>query len=360
MRIDAIQITDFRNLKNLEIKDFEKINIIQGLNAQGKTNLVEAIAYLSLAESFRNDENVDLINYQTEFARISATISKGLYHHELKAVISKASNKLFFDNKELKKVSDFIGIINVVTFSPEDVFLFKGSPRNRRDFLNKEISKISPSYYLAKNQLTKLLKERNELLKSSNIDRILLETYDLQLARANSEIAKKRKDFLEKLEDIIHKEYRELIKKDVDIKIEYLNQFEGDYHTESIKERLKESYQDDIQKGSTQIGVQKDDFVLKLDGKNVAHYGSQGQNRLAAIALKLATIKVVKDKTGEEAIVVLDDVLSELDENKRKELIKILSKENQVFLTTTEDEEFPELSKALKIKIVQGQTEGES
>lgn len=360
MRIDAIQITDFRNLKDLEIKCFKKINIIHGLNAQGKTNLVEAIAYLSLAESFRNDENVDLINHQADFARIGATISKGSYHHELKTVISKASNKFFFDNKELKKASDFIGIVNVVTFSPDDVFLFKGSPRNRREFLNKEISKISPSYYLAKNQLTKLLKERNELLKSSKIDKILLDTYDLQLSKANSEIAKKRQDFLGKLKEIVREKYRELIKQDVDIDIEYLNQFEGDYCIESIQTRLKESYQDDVQKGSTQIGVQKDDFILKLDGRDIAHYGSQGQNRLAAIAIKLATIEVVKDKTGEEAIVVLDDVLSELDENKRKELIKILSKENQVFLTTTKDEEFPELSKALKIKIVQGQTEGES
>jgi len=360
MRLESIKISEFRNLKEIEIEGFDKINVIYGLNAQGKTNFVEAIAYLSLLKSFRSDDNLDLINREADFARIEATTSEGDRKQKLKVVINKLSTKTFLGNKEIKKIGDFIGTVNTITFSPEDVFLFKEAPRVRRSFLNNEISKISPAYYLAKNQLSKLLKERNELLKSDKIDMVLLETYNQQLAQLNSEIARKRLEFLNKIEKTASSKYQELSGDDIKIEIEYINQFNGDYQAEHIEKLLMDKFEEDHQKGATQIGVHKDDFVLKLDGKNIAHYGSQGQNRLAALALKLAVIEVNKEKTGSEAIVILDDVLSELDKIKQKRLLDMLEKENQVFITTTQDADVANIAQAKKIKIVQGQAEGES
>ena len=360
MRLETIKISDFRNIDFLELKGLKKINVFFGDNAQGKTNIVEALYYLSLVKSFRTSDNTSLVKEEKEFAKIEGSFLHEYGRIDLKAVINHKGQKLFENNKEVKRISDFIGVVNVVAFSPEDVFLFKDSPRVRRQFLNNEISKLSPSYYLAKTNASKLLKERNEILKNDKIDKKLLEAIDIQLSRASSEIARKRADFLKKLEELASVEFKQIFGDECEIRIEYINQFKGDYDATSIQMLLEEDFLDDCRYKVTQRGIHKDDFCLKIDGKKIADYGSQGQNRLAAIALKLATIKIVKEKTGEEAIVILDDVLSELDQDKKKYLFETIRKENQVFMTTTEFEDFGQIEDLLKVEIKAGKAEGES
>ena len=361
MRIEKLNISNFRNIENLELTDLKQINIIHGSNAQGKTSLIEALAFLSIAKSFRNDENNSLINFSSDFAKVEATIKKTYSSFKLAAVINKSGQKLFIDGKETKRLSDFIGNLNVVSFSPADVFLFKETPKKRRDFLDEELSKLSPSYYLAKESFNKQLKERNEALRSHEVDQTLLGVLTVQLAKVNGEIAQKRADFIERLSQKTKDKMKGLFVKEIKVEIEYLNQFSNDYHSESIQKLIEDNYEEDHYRRATQIGIQRDDFVFYLDGNPIAYYGSQGQNRLAAIALKLATIDLIKEKTGEKAVIILDDVLSELDKERQQRLLEILKNENQVFITSTQDYFLEGVGdeQILKKQIINGRLKGE-
>lgn len=336
MLIKSIKIKDFRNIEDLEIDNFKQTNIIYGLNAQGKTSIIEAISFISTLKSFRGDDNQDLVRWEKEFSVVEIELAKNTYKQKMKVVINKNSQKMFINNKEVKRNCDFIGNLNVITFSPDDVFMFKNSPKIRRDFLDEELSKLSPSYYVARLQQSKLLKERNELLKNNQIDETYLQILTSQLAKANSEIAKKRQDLINSLSNKISNKFKELSKENNLITIQYQNQFDGEYDIKFIEKKIVDNFEEDQKRLSTQIGVHKDDFVVMLNNKPISHYGSQGQNRLAAIALKLAAIEIVKEKSGEEVVVILDDVLSELDDSKKENLLNALQIENQIFITTTE------------------------
>lgn len=361
MIVKELKITNFRNIQKLNLDFSPKINLIYGDNAQGKTNIVEALGYLSMLKSFRNDENSTLIKDDEDFAVVESIIEKDNTKQNLKSVITKTSCKNFINKNEIKKVGEFIGTLNVVTFDPTDVNLFKSNPRNRRTLLNDELSKISPSYYMALIQFNKILKERNELLKAESINKTLIEVLTSQYSKVNYELFIKRKNFIEDLSLLINDKYQKLSGENKKITIEYITQLSKISNANDIYEKVMESYKEDCLKFATQIGIHRDDYIVKIDDKPIANYGSQGQNRLAAIALKLSIIDIFEKITGDKAIIVLDDALSELDSIKQKRLLEDFEIENQIFITTVQAKLLEEISdtKIKKFLVKNGTIGGE-
>lgn len=360
MILNYLKVKNFRNIKDLELK-FGRTNIIYGDNAQGKTSLVEAISYLSNLKSFRGDEEATMIKNGEEYFSVDAGIVSNDISHEYRVVVSKGKRKIQEDQKEVKKLQNFIGNIFVVTFSPSDVLIFKEAPRVRREFIDDELIKLSPSYYLAHLNYFNLLKSRNEALKADAIDHNLIDVYTQQIAKYNLEILRKRKTFVAQLSAIVNRKYQELVE-NPNVKIDILYQTftdKDDLSEDDVYSILKENLEDDILRRVTQTGIHRDDILITLNDLPLASYGSQGQMRLCSIAIKLALIEIAFLHTGEKAIVVLDDVFSELDNKRQEQLIKYLELENQIFITTAHIESIKNVTNQQLYHVCNGMLEAE-
>lgn len=349
MYIKDLKINNFRSYNNLEI-DFENtINILVGDNAQGKTNLLEAIYFLALGKSLRNYLKDDLIQWNKQYFYLKGSIiEKGN-----KSIIEIGYNR---DNKKIIKIngiekknfSDLLGIFNVVIFSPEDLLLIKGSPTLRRSFLDQEISQLFPYYAKLLNQYNKGVINRNRLLKTKKLDlQRTIELFDLQLAKLASEVIKKRLEVLDKVKILASLVHRKLTfnKENLDIVYQsFLNENEirklSREELETILLKMyKESMMTDLDNKTTSIGPHRDDLVLYVNGKNVKKFGSQGQQRTTILSLKLAELELFMSHKGNYPVLLLDDVLSELDEKRRKYLISNIKGKVQTFITTTDHDE---------------------
>jgi DNA replication and repair protein RecF len=335
MKIKRIKLTNFRNYQNLDLKLSESINIFHGNNGQGKTNLVEAIYFNSLLKSFREDEVKPLIRIGEESGLIELEALVNEQRTKFKIVLTKNSKKMFINNKEIKKNSDFIGHLNVVSFIPKDVFLFQASPKERRDFIDDEIVKLSPAYALAISDLAKMVKERNEAFKQKKLDEVLIDVINRQIAKLSVEVLKKRYKFIKSLNQEVSNIFEKIIGSKAKLQINYQSFIEEANITEkNILEKLLEKQKDDIQRQTTSVGTHRDDYAAALNEQNIALYGSQGQQRLAVIAIKLALINLIYKQIGDQPIVVLDDVLSELDLERQTNVISFFKNQNQLFVTT--------------------------
>lgn len=339
MYVKRLTLINFRNYKNKTIEFDKSLNVITGPNGVGKTNIVEAIYYLSLAHSFRTNENIDLIKEGEKEAIISADIYEGTIKRQIKIIINKEGRKVLINNKPIKKLSELATSTNVVLFEPKDVMLFKGSPSQRRRFLDIALSKQSQGYFDAISRYEKILKERNELLKKDKVDPIYLSTLTELLVKLSKPIIKYREMYCKDINNILIKITRALTGVCEEIKIDYhpytnINDENYLINTTLMFERNKEG---DLKRKATSIGIQREDFTLYKNGKDIAKYGSQGENRICAIALKIAPYFLIKDNS-KKPIVVLDDVLSELDDNKKSLLINFAKKFEQAFITTVEND----------------------
>lgn len=340
MIIESLKLKDYRNIQNIDVNFDDSINIIYGLNGQGKTNLVESIDFLSSLKSFRGDQTESLIKVDSDFSVIEARFKEMSIKHQVRLVLSNKGVKITFNKQELKKNSDFIGIFNVITFSPNDVTLFKDSPKRRREFLDDEISKMSPSYYHLLLDYRKVLKERNELLKQEKFDTLFLEVLTKKIAQLNLEIIKRRVEFVAKLNEILKDKFIEVSKIEKEVRIEYDTFIEEDEITyETVYQKIKEKYEEDLKYKSTQVGVHRDDLLFKIENKPISIFASQGQMRLCIIATKLSLLDLSYKNTGSRAIVVFDDVLSELDEIRQTQILEKVPKDNQIFITSAQSKE---------------------
>ena len=362
MIIESLKLKDYRNINNLDVNFDKSINIIYGLNGQGKTNLVESIDFLSSLKSFRGDQTESLIKIDSDFSLVEARFNEMSIKHQVRLVLSNKGIKITFDKQELKKNSDFVGIFNVITFSPNDVTIFKDSPKRRREFLDDEISKMSPSYYYLLLDYRKILKERNELLKQDNFDKLFLEVLTKKIAQLNLEIIKRRYDFIDKLNLILIDKFKEVSKIEKEVSIEYdsfISKEELDY--EKVYKKIKDKQDEDLKYKSTQLGIHRDDLLFKIDEKELSIFASQGQMRLCIIATKLSLLDLSYKSTGSRAIVVFDDVLSELDEIRQTQILEKVPKDNQIFITCAQSKE--QIKKLLKtgkmFKMTDGQLETE-
>lgn len=335
MIVKSLKLKNFRNHHFLTYEFGPGINVITGSNAAGKTNVVEAIYYLSLGHSFRTLENEELVQKGQEQASIESVISEGDIDRKIYAVIDKNGHKISINNKPVRKLSELTKCANVILFEPKDVLLFRGSPKDRRAFLDISISKKSPSYFEYLNQAENLLKERNELLKQEHVDLTLLESITEMLIRVNKMIVKYRQQYVEDINDILNKITRVLTGAHEKFEVHYYpfvkfnNEFE-----DNARNAYKKALESDLAKKVTTIGTHREDFSLSLNDRDIADFGSQGENRIAAIALKLSPYFLIQDR-DKRPVIVLDDVMSELDLKHRQNLIQFLRRFEQVFITAT-------------------------
>ncbi len=335
MYISSILLENFRNYKDQEIKLNNNINVIYGNNAQGKTNILEAIFLCAYGKSFRAKKDADLIKFDETLAKVEISYKKSDREGKIKGEIGE--KKTFFINGvKQSKISDILGKINVVIFTPDDIDIIKESPQRRRKFLDMLISSLKPNYIHLLNTYNKTLEQRNNYLrqiKYENKPANMLDIWDEQLAEYSYKIFEYRKYFIEKISEKINV-FHNLITKSgkEDIKIKYISNSKDE---KSFLENLRKTRDIDIKRGYTAIGIHRDDFMIYINDRPVSIFGSQGQQRTAILTLKLCELDIVKEEINDTPILLLDDFMSELDEVRRKSFLENI-KGSQVIITCTD------------------------
>ena len=332
MFIEKIKLENFRNYEKEEIEFDKNINIIYGDNAQGKTNILEAIFLCSLGKSFRTNRDSEMINKENNYSKVEMISSKEDRKVKINAQID--DKKKFYINDILsKKTSDILGKNYVVLFTPEDISILKNEPSKRRRFLNIMISQLRPMYVHLISQYNKTIEQRNFYLKQIKYDSKPvngLEVWDEQLVKLGTKIYEYRKEFIEKINNKIGDIHLKTTENKEKIEIKYISNIGKDY-----LESLKKNQNNDIQKGYTEIGIHRDDFEIYINNSKISIYGSQGQRRTTIISLKLAEAEVIYEEIGERPVILLDDFMSELDKKRIQGLFENI-KENQVIITCTD------------------------
>lgn len=362
MIIDDIKLINFRNYKQLECSFHPNLNIIFGKNGSGKTNLVEAIYVLALTRSFRNVNDRTLIMDTASTCKIEGNVQdKSLTNYRV--LISKDGKKVKINNNKVAKISDYISKINIVLFHPDDLRFIKDTPSTRRKSLNISISQINLKYLRYLNNYNILLKQRNAYLKqmlvNGNHSSDYLGILTDKLIDYGIYIRDTRKEYLEHINEYISDIYYQ-ITNEKDFKLEY----ESDYlnlKKEDIVKLYASSLQKDLAFGKTNIGIHTDEIRFLYLEKDLKDYGSEGQQKNAVIAYKLSEIEIFKKMTGKYPLLILDDLFSELDEEKINHILKLLKKEVQTFITTTDISHFNHLDEFQykSFEIVNGKIEEE-
>ena len=334
MWVKNIKIKNFRNYENQEINLNKNINIFYGENAQGKTNIIEAIFLFSIGKSFRTNREIELIKMGKENSKLEIDFEKEDRCGNIKINIGNKKN-IFVNQIKIKKLSELFGNVHSVIFTPDDINIIKDGPQNRRRFLDIMISQLRPKYLYTYNLYLKALEERNNYLKKikmENADENLLELWDEQLIQYGKIIAEYRKEFIDKIKNKIKKIHNVITENKENIEIKYISDCLDE---KSFKDLLKQRRKLDIIKGYTTRGIHRDDFEIYLNDILVNVYGSQGQCRTTVLSLKIAELQVIKDEIGENPILLLDDFMSELDEIRRNNFMENIEN-TQVIITCTD------------------------
>ena len=336
MFVKTLSVRNFRNHTYRDLEFSPGLNLISGNNASGKTNIVEAIYYLSLARSFRGVDDEDIIYRSSEFAEIDSLVVEGSLKRKIHIIITKKGRSVLVNGKKVSKLSDLTKCVNVLLFEPKDVLLFRGTPKERRNFLDINLSKQFPIYLEYISRYEKALRQRNELLKSGNYDQNLLNTTTEMLVKYAGPIIKYRAMYVKDINDILIKITRALtgVKEKIEIHYHPFVSDSSDFDKVAL-EAYNRALESDLKHKATSIGIHREDISVSLNGKDIGTFGSQGENRLVALALKLSPYFMVKDE-DKKPVIVLDDVMSELDEEHQARLIKFLKNFSQVFITGTE------------------------
>ncbi|MGP1544449.1 MAG: DNA replication/repair protein RecF [Candidatus Fimenecus sp.] len=365
MVISSLKIKDFRNYENAEIKFDEKLNIILGENGQGKTSILEAIYINSFGKSFRASHDKEMVKFGKK-----GFYSQILIHNE----DEKEKIEIFFENGKkiikinenpIKKLSELLNCLHIVAFSPEDLKIVKEDPQKRRNFMDISLCKMKPLYFAALSNYKKILIQKNILLKEEYPNREMLEIWNLELAKYGTKIIKERYEFIKKIAIIAGNIQEKISDSKEKLEINYVtNVFkqidlkENEDLEKNFFKKLCEQIENEIEKRTCILGPHRDDIDIIVNGVNMRKYGSQGQQKTAALALKFSEIEIMKKEFSEECILILDDVLSELDESRQKYLIESF-KNVQIFISATEiSNELKEfLSYGKKIYIKKGEVE---
>ena len=345
MFIEQLALTNYRNYKTLDLSFSPKINVLIGENAQGKTNIMESIYVLSMAKSHRTSNDRDLIRWDQDYGKIEGSIQRKYGRLPLELVVSKKGKRARVNHLEQKRLSLYIGQLNVVMFAPEDLNLVKGSPSVRRRFLDMEIGQISPVYLHDLLTFQKVLKQRNAILKNnrgkSNFNDVMFDVYTEQYIQVAVQIIRKRFYFMELLQKWAEPIHKGISRGMETLKVTYgtLKGIESGQTQEEmesvLEQRLLEMRTRELERGLTLIGPHRDDLHFFVNGYDIQTFGSQGQQRTTALSLKLAEIELVKQEVGESPVLLLDDVLSELDDFRQSHLLNTIQGEVQTFVTTT-------------------------
>ena len=297
MLINELTLRNFRTYTYQKLQFKERINVIEGRNGAGKTSIAEAIYYLSLGRSFRGVEDKETIKHGSTNAVIDANVDEGGLKRNIKIVITQDKKAILINGKSISKLSELSNSVNVILFEPKDVLLFKGLPKERRNFLDIALSKQDSEYLVSITEYNKLLHERNELLKIENLDTNLLNVLTDRLINISYSITQKRAKFVKDINDILIKITRALAGVYTRIEIDYKPFVTPNDDFEiNAKKVYEKALENDLKQKATTVGIHREDFSVSLDDKDIATYGSQGENRLVALGLKLSPYFLIKEK----------------------------------------------------------------
>ena len=344
MKIQRLKLTNFRNYSTMEIKFNPNINIFIGKNGEGKTNILESIYLLALSKTYRSTQENELIKFNEEICRIEGIIENDDLIKKKEILLSKNRKQLFINGKEIRRNRDYIKDFSVISFSPSDLDIVKGSPNIRRIMMNVDISQLHNNYISYLNEYNQVVKIRNEYLKKMNLngnaDERYLEVINNELINKAIKIYEYRIDFLNKINLRISSIFKKITGID-NLKINYLNNlnitsFDEEDIRKKILTKMRKNFHIELMQGMTLIGPHRDDFYFDLDGIDMKTYASQGQQRMAVIALKISEIFLFKDEIGSYPVLLLDDIFSEIDSIKRNKIIRFLNNDIQTIVTTTD------------------------
>ncbi len=339
MYVESLALKNFRNYEKLDIRFSDSINIIHGDNAQGKTNILEAIFMAATTKSHRNSKDRDIIRFGEEESHIRLNLKKRDVGHRIDMHLRKSKPKgVAIDGIPIKRSTELFGLINIIMFSPEDLSVIKNGPGERRRFMDMEICQLSRIYYSNLLKFNKVLDQRNNLLKQIYFKPKMestLDVWDEQLVDVGRSIISERSNFINMINDIIMDIHSGITSDNEKIEIKY----EPNVDKDSFLQVLKDKRKLDIKNSITMTGPQRDDFGVFINGNDVRVFGSQGQQRTAALSLKMAEIQLVKRIINDDPILLLDDVMSELDEKRRNALLENIS-DIQTLITCTGYDDF--------------------
>ena len=356
MWLKQLSIQYFRNYQELEVEFHPGLNIFLGQNAQGKTNILESIYFLALTRSHRTRNDKDLVYFKSTDFKVSGLLQRETGPLPLEISVTPKGRITKVNHLKQAKLSNYIGHMNVVLFAPEDLQLIKGTPAGRRKFIDIELGQMKPIYLSDLSQYHHVLKQRNSYLKNSEkIDETFLDVLDSQLASFGSRVIHHRLDFIQKLEAKSKEKHALLSNNNEDLTIQYQSTVfseEIDDLEEQFYSMLQKNRQKDLFRKTTSIGPHRDDLIFFINEMN-ANFGSQGQHRSVVLSIKLAEIELMEEITREKPILLLDDVMSELDNYRQLQLLETISNSIQTFITTTTLDHLKELPEELKIFTIQ-------
>ena len=337
MQISSLKLLNFRNYETLELKFSNKVNLIYGKNGMGKTNIIEAIYMLGLTKTFRSNNDDIVIKKGKNIAKIEGMIKDTIFNN-YKIIISNAGKRIKIDNNKIAKVSDYITKVNIILFNPDDLKLIKDTPSIRRKMLNIEISGINGEYLLLLNAYNKVLKQRNAYLKAlskkKDYETSFLNILTEQLIELGLKIMWIREDFINNINSYISDIYYEITHKGT-LKVSYKSEFIGK-SKEALLKMFEKNISREIFLGKTIFGIQHDDLEFQVDSEIVKEFSSVGEQKNSIISFKLAEIKNIEEKLHKKPILILDDLFSELDEEKINNILMLIDTDLQTFITTTE------------------------
>lgn len=342
MHIQQLTLQNYRNYEQQSIVFENGVNLFIGENAQGKTNVLEAIYLLAIGKSHRTSKDSDLIRHTAEEARIQSVIERDGRTVELSMAFGSQGKRASVNGILQNKMTDFIGHFQVVLFAPEDLQLVKGGPGLRRRFIDMELGQTQPAYLYHLSHYQRVLQQRNVLLKQSAIDEILLDTLDEQLVEHGTQVLTRRSKFIRDIAALANEVYGTIADHREKLTMTYINSIpsltelnDASTVTEIYTRGLHSKRRSDLQTGYTTIGPHRDDVIFYLNGQAVQSFASQGQQRTIALSLRLAEIDFIYREIHEYPVLLLDDVLSELDDMRQTNLILSMSKKVQTVITTT-------------------------
>lgn len=341
MVINNIKLINYRNYQNKTFNFDNGLNVLVGKNAQGKTNVLEAIFYAVIGRSFKTSKEKEIIKWGEHRAYICGEFSKKFRDEKIEIFFDENKKKsIKVDDISIRKIGELMGVTNAVFFSPDELKLIKESPEERRRFMNIDISQTNKRYFYMIGRYEKVLASRNKLLKSTSDLNVIRETIDIW-DRALSDLAEKiyveRKKFIEELSPYAKLAHQYISNGKEELVVKYVSSFDENY-SEKMAKYLAKNLEKDFRLGYTTVGVHRDELDIFLNGSEVKSFGSQGQQRTVALSLKLAELEIIKNRVGEYPILLLDDVFSELDKDRRKRLLKFTSKTQTIITCTDIDE----------------------
>ena len=342
MYFTGIELSNFRNYSHEKVEFHRKVNVFLGENAQGKTNLLEALYMTAFGKSFRHTRDADMIRIGSKFAGIKADFVKNELEMKVEIGLIKGGKSIRLDGVNLKKTSQLLNNVHIVMFSPEDLRIIKDEPAKRRNFIDREICQISSVYDSELSGYHRVLQQRNAALRSEKPDSGILDVWDMELARYGASVISRREAFIQEMSGVSSEIHRNLTEGREQLSAVYAPNVtvSGSLREkqEQLLELLTENRRTDLERRTTGRGPHRDDLNMYIGDMEVRKFGSQGQQRTAALSLKLAEIDLIRRETEDEPVLLLDDVLSELDHVRQRQLMSSFG-DIQIFITSTEMDE---------------------